>query len=330
MKPRHDKLMEALRLRGENVLLPSFYFLLQELKRAKRSFSIVFRSFGVDIDAAVEREFNAFCQGRHPLFPGCVLDGSDGEEDHRMNLSDVTSIGTFVRSGAGDDGGGSFALVWGTTKQPPRGRGLDFYTEMPGSEVVLGAAEAADSMRRRLGRDCATLVVRDFYPGWSKAKFSGRGGKPLFLRVEEDTELPVFFDDHIRPMDPNIVDPIDIRDLPGRVPMAQVYGIHCVPVSPLLSVTELSYFHDELARCERAKAAQLARRRKVAHMLHDAGAIRGVLRLLRGNSLEEDAPAVPEFAAALSRQVSKGSEINYTPWREKEAVKHAVPFVGIS
>jgi len=329
MRPHHDRLMQALRLRGDNVLLPSFYSLLQDLKRAGRSFSVVFRSFGIDIDAAVEREFNDFCQGRHPLFPGLVLDGSDGAEDHRMNLSDPSSVGTFVRS-AGDDG--SFALVWGTTKQPPKGKGLDFYSDVAGTKVVLGMAEAAASLQERMDRDGTTLVVRDYYPGWSKAKFSSHGGKPLFLRLEEEGVLPIFFDDHIRPMDPNIVDPVDIRDLPSRVPMAQVYGIHCVRVSPLLSITDLSYFRDELEQCELAKAAQLARRRKVANMLHDAAALRGVVRLLRGGDGDSDLPAVPEVVRALSRQVSKdgNSELNYTPWSEKDAVKHAVPFVGIS
>merc|ERR1712129_131046 len=80
---------------------------------------------------------------------------------------------------------------------------------------------------------------------------------------EDDTVLPIFFDDHIRPLDPNIVDPIDVRDFPARLPMAQVYQVHCVPARALHSICELTYFWDEVQRCEQAKVAQLLRRRKV-------------------------------------------------------------------
>lgn len=327
LRPHLVKLLDA--LRHECKLLPSFFYLLQELKRAGRSFSVVFRTFGVDVDAEFEHEFNTFCAGRHPLFPGgVVLDGSDGLEDHRMNLSDHSSIGTFVRTG--DDK--EVVLVWGTHKQPPKGHGTEFYRDVPGARLVVGTAEVAASLHQRVCSQGGTVVLRDFYAGWAKAKFSSRGGKPLFLRIEDDSVLPIFFDDHIRPMDPNIVDAIDVRDFPKRVPMAQVYDIHLVRAAPLLSITELSYFWDQLLRCECAKAAQLARRRKVASMLHDAAAVREVLRLLQG----EDKQVAP--SGTSSRQRSKtsrnGSKTSpamlYTPWQEMEAVKHAPPFVGIS
>jgi len=61
----------------------SFFKLLLMLKQAGRSFTICFRSFGEDL-AEVADELNAFCEGRHPLFPGACLDGTDGEPDYRF------------------------------------------------------------------------------------------------------------------------------------------------------------------------------------------------------------------------------------------------------
>jgi len=43
---------------GRYYLIPSFFYLLRQLKKAKRDFSIVFRTFGTDLPALVS-EFNA-------------------------------------------------------------------------------------------------------------------------------------------------------------------------------------------------------------------------------------------------------------------------------
>lgn len=315
LRPHLDKLLAALKC--DCKLLPSFFFLLLELKRAGRSFTVVFRTFGTDIDSDFEREFNSFCEGQHPLFPGLVFDGTDGLPDYRMNLSGGFAVGTFFRRAD------EIGLIWGTHQQPPKGLGFEFYDDVPGATVITGAAKVVQSLERVCGHS-GTLALRDFYPGWANSKFSSRGGKPLFLRIEDDNVMSVFFDDHIRPVDPNIVDPIDVRDFPVRLPMAQVYNIHCVPAVPLHSISELSYFWDELLRCEEAKSAQLLRRRKVAAVLHDFAAIRRVIELLVGDTSRP-------LSSQMRRQVSiKDPSIAFTPWREMTAVKHATPFVGIS
>merc|ERR1712232_1117939 len=110
---------------------------------------------------------------------------------------------------------------------------------------------------------------------------------------------------------------------------AQVYDVHVVRANPLQSIPDLTYFYDQLKVCERAKAAQLSRRSEVAFMLHDAGAIRSVLRLLFG---PEDTQAGTASSTGSARQISKttSATTNFRPWKQMESVKHAVPFVGIS
>mmetsp|Transcript_21134 Transcript_21134/g.26017 ORF Transcript_21134/g.26017 Transcript_21134/m.26017 type:complete len:202 (-) Transcript_21134:998-1603(-) len=54
---------------GKYFLIPSFWRLLMYMKKQKREFSIVFNSFGDDMNDVVY-EFNKFCSGEHPCFNG--------------------------------------------------------------------------------------------------------------------------------------------------------------------------------------------------------------------------------------------------------------------
>lgn len=56
-------------------VIPAFFELLLHLKARRQSFSLVFRTFGHEL-APVVTEFNAFCEGRHPLYPSARFDGA--------------------------------------------------------------------------------------------------------------------------------------------------------------------------------------------------------------------------------------------------------------
>eukprot|EP00944_MAST-04C_sp_MAST-4C-sp1_P015168 g15168.t1 len=66
-------------------ILPSFFNLVTTLHQNGRDFGIVFRTFGIDLEE-VCFEFNRFCEGKHPLSKGILLDGSDGGIDRRVSL----------------------------------------------------------------------------------------------------------------------------------------------------------------------------------------------------------------------------------------------------
>lgn len=59
-----------------------------------RSFTLVFRTFGSDIQDVIE-EINMFAEGQHPSYPGVYMDGRDGITDIR--LAAPTSTGAFIR-----------------------------------------------------------------------------------------------------------------------------------------------------------------------------------------------------------------------------------------
>lgn len=87
-------------------ILPSFFVMVEYLVQEQIDFRIVFRTFGVDI-ANVAREFNVFCEGRHPYHPYTLpykLDGSDSRyaRDLRLQLSQTS--GSLRRDGTGSDG----------------------------------------------------------------------------------------------------------------------------------------------------------------------------------------------------------------------------------
>ena len=82
---------------GDRLLVDAFFQLLMHLQRTSRSFNIVLRTFGADIEDVVA-ELNAFCEGRHPLYPGGVkMDGSQGGPDYRVVLKNTKAAGTFYR-----------------------------------------------------------------------------------------------------------------------------------------------------------------------------------------------------------------------------------------
>lgn len=64
------------------------------MQATNRSFTVVFRTFGSDIQDVIE-EVNMFAEGRHPSYPGVYMDGRDGMVDVRLTAPSAT--GAFIR-----------------------------------------------------------------------------------------------------------------------------------------------------------------------------------------------------------------------------------------
>lgn len=82
---------------GKYHLIPSFFRTLIYLKKAKKEFAIVFRTFGQDLSNTLF-EFNKFCNGDHPCYNGrggtplVKFDGSKGTKDLRIKDKDQKAI----------------------------------------------------------------------------------------------------------------------------------------------------------------------------------------------------------------------------------------------
>eukprot|EP00931_Biecheleriopsis_adriatica_P118811 TRINITY_DN94129_c0_g1_i1.p1 TRINITY_DN94129_c0_g1~~TRINITY_DN94129_c0_g1_i1.p1 ORF type:complete len:733 (-),score=150.97 TRINITY_DN94129_c0_g1_i1:16-2214(-) len=305
---------------GTVQLLPSFLHLLRELKRAGRSFSLCFRTFGRDLPK-LQQEMQALCENRHPYYPESdevVLDGSDGKCDYRMCLSSLQGCGTFYRNPHEND---FIALIMGTIEQPKTlEEGIAFYANQE-VEIATGVQDVCDLLSQLLSQS-RTLCLRDFYQGWAAVGSKSHGGKPLFLGRIDPDKHSIFFDDHISASDPKIVDPIDVHLFPRRFSCAQIYGVHLVQAQPVHSITNRNYFLECIEACEKARAAKLQRWQKLQRLLGDYASVQQVLSSIAGSASPKSGSCSSSISSRSS-PTSKAGHLAFRPWMASRAVRNS-------
>jgi len=305
---RGSETAEAAGLTGDTLrLLPSFMHMVRELKRAGRSFTLMFRTFGEDLQH-IKQEFNALCEGRHPLFPAddkVVLDGSDGQPDYRMCLDSADTCGTFFRNPLNGD---LIALAMGTTMQPKKiEEGVAFFEQLAGVQLHCGI-EAVAGKYAALSTERRTLALRDYYKGWAATESTSRGGKPFFPGPLNDPRRHcIFFDDHITTGDPKIVDPINSHHWPRRFGIGQLFGSHLVQAQPLESIVQREYFIERLHDCEAKRLGKMQNWAQAQRLLGDLQAIQALLQTL-----------VDPFSQKSNSSVRRTS-CHYVPWRRSKS-----------
>lgn len=245
-------------------IIQAFFELVVDLVRRGRSFSIVFRTFGKDLPRIVD-EFNAFCEGKHPRYPGLRLDGTaQSGLDLRVSLA---NSGSWYR----DDG--RTAIVWGTTRLEEElkaaGCGFTEYLKQAGCEhleVCDGQGTVFQDLRRRTEGSCS-IALRDYWPFWHKFGEKGIYGKPLFVDRSEGNRLDLFFDDCITlgEEDTKIVDVRDGKD--GR-PIWPVYAhkYYLCRAEPLNAILDDRYFLKKVEQKEEAHQKRNSTREKVRRL----------------------------------------------------------------
>jgi len=251
-----------------HILLPSFFELLVTLKRCKRSFTVVFRTFGEDLPAVIG-DLNDFCEGKNALFPGVKMDGSDGDPDYRVKVEDPEKYGTWHRDEAGE-----LSVVMGTSEQAGEGqykevkeKSLAFYKDFPGLQIVSGM-EAVTSFWWEKCASPGTLAMRDHHAYWRSKKMTAPGGK-LFLF---DFPCPanrhdLFFDDNIRPEDFYIINPCSISLPDSKSMPLTLLQSHICRALPLEAILRQDYFVKELARLEEGRRRRLFVRKRSCKIL---------------------------------------------------------------
>lgn len=84
-----EKMLMTMFGEGMYHIVPAFYRMLIYLRKERRSFKILFRTFGTDLEK-ITWEFNSFCEGSHPCFNGSnntpfiKFNGTDGTQDFRI------------------------------------------------------------------------------------------------------------------------------------------------------------------------------------------------------------------------------------------------------
>lgn len=259
LKPDYHHLLDCLTLPSEiahtapaydvgletkyHFILPSFFNLILHLEREKRSFSIILRTFGQDIHQ-IAKEFNGFCQGKHPMYPTTLLDGTKpGSIDRRIHLPH--GLGTFYRSNK------ETSLIVGTLNQPDcHEEGLKFYSNDESIQVVSGF-QSIHTCLQAICTDYPSFAIRDDYYHWWKHDEAAEAGKLFLLDRNNPNALQLFFDDNILPHDPHIVDTRDI-ETGNIIPFEQTKDRHLIRVEPYEAICNTNYFIDKLIQAERS------------------------------------------------------------------------------
>lgn len=237
-----------------------FFRLLVELKRSKRSFSLIFRSFGEDLEL-VAQELNSFCEGKHPLFPGFRMDGSDGEPDYRFHITHPERFGNFHIENE------DLHLVLGTIEQPGEGRykdvadrSLTFYEthQLPVTRIISGMSAVVDFIWE-LSAQCLTAGFRDNFQYWKMKGHTQEGGKFFLFDASRSTlRHEIFFDDNVHFQDLKIVRPyhrMRQRRSWWGLPLLRT---HVCRADALRAINDDLYFVAEVQRLEANYESKLA------------------------------------------------------------------------
>ena len=201
--------------------------------------AVVFRTFGTDLPEILH-EFNAFCDGDDPRFPGVSFP--------HLKVDVSSHVGSVRRVGTG----GFVAL--NTVERVVDDHGHiesdDLDQPIPDDRVLLPLdASFLSSLLDRIASPSGSFAIRDDYPAWARAVWNPAGGKifPVVLDPASTRVSTAFFDDNINYGDDaaedNIVCPIDSSS-GDVIPIASVLRTHAVRVDPLSIVLNPTYYID--------------------------------------------------------------------------------------
>eukprot|EP00927_Polykrikos_kofoidii_P072010 TRINITY_DN68187_c0_g1_i1.p1 TRINITY_DN68187_c0_g1~~TRINITY_DN68187_c0_g1_i1.p1 ORF type:complete len:603 (-),score=111.99 TRINITY_DN68187_c0_g1_i1:589-2343(-) len=254
-------------------ILPAFYRSLLLLQEQKRSFSVVFRSFGKDLPVLVQ-EFNAFCEGKHNIFPGARFDGTTDAPDLRVTHD---CLGSWVRSD-----NDFYGMVWGALEiEEDLVAGLKEAKGGPPEEAVRNvvaklnaqreAKNASDMFRETVGLTAVSaelqartakpccLALRDYFPYWSANNQVGIFGKPLVVDLYDESRLDIFFDDNIIPagLDSGIID-VRYGSKALQAPYSRQY--YLVRAEALSALQDQHWFYNKIMEKEKCSEKRMKAR----------------------------------------------------------------------
>lgn len=241
---------------GRMFIVPAFFRLILGLKKAKREFAIVFRSFGSDIPEVIE-EFNLFCRGNHPMFNGkhgCPLVRFDGKNKTREMLIDNPNRGYMSRLSTLDT-----TLVLGTLNRHPKEEDPEEFhaggIDEGFIEIFHDFSSIHVAMQERLLKS-AGMAIHDDWSYWNSNGEEADSGKLLLIDQSDYTTQHIFFDDNVFADRAKIV---DVRDLiTGEViPHKKAINKYIFQVDPYKAIVEPDYFLKAVEVCEQARSEEI-------------------------------------------------------------------------
>lgn len=242
---------------GKMLLIPSFFRMIQELKKNKREFAVVFRTFGHELSTVID-EFNLYCRGNHPLFNG--KHGTprirfDGKNKSKDMLIDFHNTGYFSRTE------NDTHLVIGTLKRHPAGENPEEFHSGGIEEGIITIqndfASIYVAVQESLYKS-ASFAISDDYFYWNGGGETAEFGKLLLIDENDYTVQHIFFDDNIDLEAGKIV---DVRDIVTgeSLPYKKCINKYIFRVDPYRAIVESDYFYKSILHCEENRNEEIYR-----------------------------------------------------------------------
>ena len=239
---------------GRYHLIPSFFKTLVYLKKNKRDFQVLFRTFADDLPAIIF-EFNRFCDGEHPCFNGrggnplVKFDGSKGTKDFRIKEQQQ---GVFIRHGTNQA-----TLVMGTLK---RDKDVTNYQGDIEEGTVTLNKDPVDQYVQMMEtlKKHNTIAIQDDFEPWLESGKHRDYGKLLYVDQADYQTQHIFFDDNAWE---NEKCNIDVRDLitGDQIKYKKFANMYVTRVEPHRAVVESDYFIKLIEACEQKRDEEIER-----------------------------------------------------------------------
>jgi hypothetical protein len=262
-----EQLAKETGLSGEWLFIfPSFFKMVAQLQRERREFSIFFRSFGNDLDK-IRQEWNAFLEGRHPLYKGFLddvgpMDGTTpGVPDRRLGENDLHTmyrdkdgpvLALHINTNGPHDGAWD---SWGKSKNLEDTRNGREYLKEIDAEVIDGHHEVQAWMLEQLLAS-KSVAIKDDFAWWHHNGEVSYAGK---IMLHAEGMRTIFFDDNIGSHYSSDAKIVDVRggNFSPMVFDACLDQILC-KVNPVRAIMDPDYFLKLLRICDGNQARELS------------------------------------------------------------------------
>lgn len=193
----YSKKQKELYNNGYIQILKSFFNSMIQLTKSERHFSIIFRSFGDDIES-ITSEFNEFCKGKHPLYPNIYFDGTHKSKNYLIGRFQYGILYRYSKNL------NDIFLVIGTKKRfknPKPNNLYEFYNNdiKDGNVIIIeGGINIYNYIMEKIYiDDYYTFAIFDEYEIWLENDNLKEYSKPFYINPYERKIHQIFFDDNI-------------------------------------------------------------------------------------------------------------------------------------
>lgn len=251
---RHEPQV-SLEADGQHRFVPAFFHTLRELARQGRDFTVVLRTFGVDLPE-VASALAAFADSLHPDFP---IEETIQDRIKRLRPRDTDARWALRRVDRSDIQS-AIQLCQYDNHLGAEGFGSDL---SGANAVVLPAAlqEVDEASVTKLVVAQAVMGIRDDYFFWRGHAHRPEAGKPLWITANDSSVQHIFFDDNIHDKEDDSIVAVRASTATGDGSgncfhsvsgdaTRQLEGCLLVKAQPAEAIRHIDYFLDKIRQCE--------------------------------------------------------------------------------